>query len=131
MGSTEIHRFNQRRALELTAETQDLDLYRAATLIQPVLQQITRPPGYEIKLGHSFEELKEIAPGDHFRSGAGICLIYMIMAALFESFRTPLVIICSVPLALVGIVVALWLTGYAVSVAVYVGGPGPGRHCGQ
>lgn len=122
MGSTEIHRFNQRRALALSAETQDLDLYRAAALIQPVLQQISRPPGYEVRFGHSFDELQESRREILFALALGLSLIYMIMAALFESFRTPLVIMCSVPLALVGIVAALWLTGYAISVAVYVGG---------
>jgi HAE1 family hydrophobic/amphiphilic exporter-1 len=45
----------------------------------------------------------------------------MIMAALFESFRTPFIVMCAVPLAGVGITATLWLTGYAVSVAVYVG----------
>jgi HAE1 family hydrophobic/amphiphilic exporter-1 len=121
MGSTEIHRFNQRRALELTAETQELDLFGAATLIQTEIDRITCPPGYGIKLGHSFEEMKESRREILFAVLLALVLIYMIMAALFESFRTPLLVICSVPMALVGVVAALWLTGYVVSVAVYVG----------
>jgi HAE1 family hydrophobic/amphiphilic exporter-1 len=121
MGSTEIHRFNQRRALELTAETQNLDLYAAATLIQTEIDRITCPPGYGIKLGQSFEEMQESRREIFSAVILALVLIYMIMAALFESFRTPLLIICSVPMALVGIVTALWLTGYVVSVAVYVG----------
>lgn len=110
-----------RRALELTAETQDLDLFGAATLIQTEIDRITCPPGYGIKLGHSFEEMKESRREILFAVLLALVLIYMIMAALFESFRTPLLVICSVPMALVGIVTALWLTGYVVSVAVYVG----------
>jgi HAE1 family hydrophobic/amphiphilic exporter-1 len=121
MGSTEIHRFNQRRAVGVTAETQELDLYRAAALIQPVLNAIEPPPGYEIKFGSSFQELAASRREIIFALALGLSLIYMIMAALFESLRTPLVIMVSVPLALVGIVAALGLTGYAVSVAVYVG----------
>ncbi len=50
-----------------------------------------------------------------------LVLVYMIMAALFESFRAPLVILSSVPLAAVGVVAVLLLTGYAVNLAVYVG----------
>jgi len=121
MGSTEIHRFNQRRGIELSAESPELDLYRAATLIQPELERISKPPGYEIKLGRSFAEMEESRREIIFALVLGLTLIYMIMAALFESFRTPLVIMCSVPLAIIGIVAALWLTGYAVSVAVYLG----------
>lgn len=121
MGSTEIHRFNQRRAVALTAETQNLDLFRAASLIQPELDAIDRPPGYDIKFGHSFQELTASRREIVFALALGLTLIYMIMAALFESLLTPLVIMVSVPLAVVGIVAALALTGYAVSVAVYIG----------
>jgi HAE1 family hydrophobic/amphiphilic exporter-1 len=121
MGSTEIHRINQRRALEISAETRDLDLYRAAALVQGVIDRLSPPPGYEIRLGYSFEELKEARREIFFAVILGLTLIYMIMAALFESFLTPLVILFSVPMAAVGMVMALWLTGYAISVAVYVG----------
>jgi HAE1 family hydrophobic/amphiphilic exporter-1 len=56
-----------------------------------------------------------------FAPALGLSLIYMIMAALFESFRTPLIILCSAPLAVVGVAVALFLNRYTLSVAVYVG----------
>ena len=121
MGATEIHRFNQRRALEISAETRDLDLYRAAALIQPELTRLPLPAGYEVRLGQSFEEMRESRREIFFALFLGLTLIYLIMAALFESLRTPLVIMCSVPLALAGIALALWGTGYAVSLAVYVG----------
>jgi HAE1 family hydrophobic/amphiphilic exporter-1 len=121
-GSTEIHRFNQRRTLELSAETQSLDLYRAAFLIQEELDRLPCPPGYEVRLGQSFAELEASRREIIFALALALTLIYMIMAALFESFRTPFIVICSVPLALVGVVAALWFTGYSVSVPVYVGG---------
>jgi HAE1 family hydrophobic/amphiphilic exporter-1 len=121
MGSTEIHRFNQRRGLEMSAETRDLDLYRAAALILTELEKIPCPPGYEVRLGQSFAELEASRREIFFALVLALTLIYMIMAALFESFRTPFIVMCAVPLAGVGIAAALWLTGYAVSVAVYVG----------
>jgi HAE1 family hydrophobic/amphiphilic exporter-1 len=121
MGSTEIHRVDQRRTLELSAETKDLDLLRAARLVQPVLQGISRPPEYDLRLGQSFAEMEESRREIIFALALGLTLIYMIMAALFESFRTPLVVMGSVPLAVVGVVAALWLSGYTVSIAVYVG----------
>ncbi|MFZ2087835.1 MAG: efflux RND transporter permease subunit [Desulfobaccales bacterium] len=117
----EIHRLNQRRALELTAEARDIDVLSAATRVQAVIQGIAIPPGYDIRLGQSFEELQETRREILAALGLALLLIYMVMAALFESFRTPLVIMCSVPLALVGVVAALWLAGFAVSTAVYVG----------
>jgi HAE1 family hydrophobic/amphiphilic exporter-1 len=121
MENFEIHRLNQRRAVELTAEARDLDLYSVANRIQSVIRDISTPPGYEIRLGQSFEEMQETRREIFFALALALLLIYMVMAALFESFRTPFVIMCSVPLALVGVVAALWLTGFAVSTAVYVG----------
>ena len=117
----EIHRLDQRRTLELTAEAKDLDLLSAATRVQALIQQISPPPGYDIRLGRSFEEMQETRREIFFALTLALILVYMVMAALFESFRTPLVIMCSVPLALVGVVAALGLAGYAVSTAVYVG----------
>jgi HAE1 family hydrophobic/amphiphilic exporter-1 len=121
LGATEIHRFNQVRGLELSAETQNLDLYRAAAAILPQLDAVSRPAGYEIRLGQSFEEMQESRREVFFALVLGLVLIYMIMAALFESFRTPLIVMCSAPLAVVGVAAALWLNGYPISVAVYVG----------
>jgi HAE1 family hydrophobic/amphiphilic exporter-1 len=121
MENFEIHRLNQRRVLELTAEARDLDLYSVANRIQSVVQNISTPPGYDIRLGQSFEEMQETRREIFFALALALLFIYMVMAALFESFRTPLVIMCSVPLALAGVVVALWLSGFAVSTAVYVG----------
>jgi HAE1 family hydrophobic/amphiphilic exporter-1 len=121
MENFEIHRLNQRRAIELTAEARDLDLYSVANRIQSVIRNISTLPGYDIRLGQSFEEMQETRQEIFFALGLALLLIYMVMAALFESFRTPFVIMCSVPLALVGTVAALWLSGFAVSTAVYVG----------
>ena len=121
MENFDIQRLNQRRAVELTSEARDLDLYSVATRVQSVIQNLSSPPGYDIRLGQSFEEMQETRREIFFALGLALLLIYMVMAALFESFRTPLVIMCSVPLALVGVVAALWLSGFAVSTAVYVG----------
>jgi hydrophobic/amphiphilic exporter-1 (mainly G- bacteria), HAE1 family len=117
----EIPRLDQRRAIELTAETRSLDVLSAAHLVQSVIRQTPRPPGYDIRLGHNLEELQETRREILLALALALALIYMIMAALFESFRTPLVIICSAPLALAGVAAALGLTGFPVSTAVYVG----------
>jgi HAE1 family hydrophobic/amphiphilic exporter-1 len=50
-----------------------------------------------------------------------IFLVYVVMAAQFESLFHPFVILVSVPLGLVGVVAALWLTGNAISVLVLIG----------
>jgi hydrophobic/amphiphilic exporter-1 (mainly G- bacteria), HAE1 family len=121
MGTTEIHRLDRRQVIELSAETQGMDLYRTVQLIQPILTQITKPDGYEIRFGQNIKELKENRREIISALVLALALVYMIMAALFESFRAPLVILSSVPMAAIGVVAVLLLTGYAVNLAVYVG----------
>jgi HAE1 family hydrophobic/amphiphilic exporter-1 len=50
-----------------------------------------------------------------------VFLVYLVMASQFESFIHPLVIIFSIPLALIGAIWALWLTGSTISVVVFIG----------
>jgi HAE1 family hydrophobic/amphiphilic exporter-1 len=50
-----------------------------------------------------------------------IFLVYLVMASQFESFLHPLVILFTIPLALIGAVLALWITGSTISVVVFIG----------
>jgi len=50
-----------------------------------------------------------------------IFLVYLVMASQFESFLHPFVIIFTIPLALIGAVLALWITGSEISVVVLIG----------
>jgi HAE1 family hydrophobic/amphiphilic exporter-1 len=121
MGATEIHRLDRQQAIELTAEVQGLDLYRTIQLVQPVLTSISRPPGYEIRFGQNIKELEENRHEIISALILALLLVYMIMAALFESFRAPLVILSAAPFAAVGVVLILLVVGYAINLAVYVG----------
>ncbi|MGQ9920864.1 MAG: efflux RND transporter permease subunit [Desulfobacca sp.] len=121
LGPTEMHRLDRVRAIELTAEIHGLDLYRATQSLQPLVAKMPRPPGYEIRFGQNIKELQENRREIGAALLIALLLVSMIMAALFESFRAPLVILSSVPLAVVGVVAVLLATRYAVSLAVYVG----------
>jgi hydrophobic/amphiphilic exporter-1 (mainly G- bacteria), HAE1 family len=121
IGATEIHRLDRRRALELTAEVHGMDLYRTAQLVQPVLAGISRPPGYDVQFGQNIKELGENRREILTALFLALLLVYMIMAALFESLRAPLVILSSAPFAAVGVVSVLLVVGYTINLAVYVG----------
>ena len=98
-----------------------MDLYRTVQMVQPVLDSISRSPGYDIRFGQNIKELEENRREVITALILALLLVYMIMAALFESFRAPLVILSSVPFAAVGVVTALLVAGYAINLAVYVG----------
>jgi len=90
-------------------------------LVQPVLTSIPHSPGYEIRFGQNIKELGENRREIISALILALLLVYMIMAALFESFRAPLVILSAVPFAAVGVVSTLLMVGYAINLAVYVG----------
>jgi HAE1 family hydrophobic/amphiphilic exporter-1 len=50
-----------------------------------------------------------------------VFLVYLVMASQFESFLHPFVILFTIPLALIGAVLALWMTGSTISVVVFIG----------
>jgi HAE1 family hydrophobic/amphiphilic exporter-1 len=67
------------------------------------------PPGYSWSFGRWERFAQEDAAGASFTWIFALVLVYMIMAALFESFAQPLTIICSVPFALVGVAMVMKL----------------------
>lgn len=56
-----------------------------------------------------------------FALGLAIFLVYLVMASQFESLLHPFVILFSIPLAVVGVALALWITATSLSVIVFVG----------
>lgn len=53
--------------------------------------------------------------------GLAVILVYLVMVAQFRSFRDPLIVLTAVPLGLVGVVLALFLTGTALSIPAFMG----------
>jgi hydrophobic/amphiphilic exporter-1 (mainly G- bacteria), HAE1 family len=120
-GPSEIHRADQTRVAIVSSNLRGVDL---GTAVQEV-QQLVRdhPLGAEIKLafGGQSEELDSSIRSLLFAFGLAMFLVYLVMASQFESLLHPFVIMFSVPLAIVGAVAALWLSGSPVSVVVFIG----------
>ena len=120
-GPTNILRINQERVTEVTADLANLDLKEASAQTQKQLDDINWPEGYRYEIAGSAED-----QADSFNflmiafMIAGI-LTYMVMASQFESLVEPFIIIFTIPLALTGVLLMLWLTGTAISVTSMVG----------
>jgi HAE1 family hydrophobic/amphiphilic exporter-1 len=71
--------------------------------------------------GGQSEELDRSRNSLFFAFGLAIFLVYLVMASQFESLLHPFVILFSIPLAMVGAVLALWLSGSPISVVVFIG----------
>ena len=72
-------------------------------------------------IGGQGAELRESTQSLLFAFALAIFLVYLVMASQFESLRHPFVILFTIPLALVGAVWSLFLTGNTISVVVFIG----------
>ena len=108
-------------AHELSSNLRGVDLGTAVAEVRKLVQE--NPLGTDIRLGFGgqSEELDSSIKSLLFAFGLAMFLVYLVMASQFESLLHPFVIMFSVPLAIVGAVAALWLSGSPVSVVVFIG----------
>ena len=120
-GPSEIHRADQVRVAIVSANLRDIDLGGAVQEVRDMVA--AQPLGTDIgmHIGGQGEELAESVRSLLFAFGLAIFLVYLVMASQFESLLHPFVILFTIPLALVGAVLALWLTNSTISVVVFIG----------
>lgn len=120
-GPTNILRINQERVTEVTADLSDIDLATASSRTRNRLDEMDWPEGYRYEIAGTAEDQQ--ASFNYLMIAfiiAGI-LTYMVMASQFESLIEPFIIILTIPLALTGVLLILWLTGTSISVTSMVG----------
>ena len=79
-----------------------------------VLPQIDIPSGYSIRLAGSYEDQQESFGKLGMLGALILILVYIVMASQFESFSKPAIIMFTVPFALSGVILALWMTGVSL-----------------
>ncbi|RMH94825.1 efflux RND transporter permease subunit [Lysobacter pythonis] len=120
-GPSEIHRADQVRVAVVSANLEGIDLGGAVEEVRKMVA--ANPLGADIGLhiGGQGEELQAAVRSLLFAFGLAVFLVYLVMASQFESLLHPFVILFTIPLALVGAVLALFLTRSPVSVVVFIG----------
>ncbi|HEX7112369.1 MAG TPA: efflux RND transporter permease subunit, partial [Mizugakiibacter sp.] len=120
-GPSEIHRVSQERVAIVSAGLRYGDLGSAVEEVRTLVAQHPLAAGVSVRVGGQGDELNESMRSLVFALGLAIFLVYLVMASQFESLLHPFVIMFSIPLAAVGAVLALKLTGAAISVVVFIG----------
>ncbi|MCP4915722.1 MAG: efflux RND transporter permease subunit [Proteobacteria bacterium] len=120
-GPSEIRRVDQRRAAVVSANLEGLDLASTQDVITNALRGVDLPSGYDWELAGQTLEMQRSLRSLAFALLLAVFLVYVIMASTFESLTHPFVILFSVPLAAVGVLPALAITGSAMSVVVFIG----------
>jgi len=120
-GPSQITRIGQQRAAVVSANLAGRDLGSAARDIEALLHRLPAPASLSVELGGQNQEVATSYRSLALAAFLAIFLVYLVMASQFESFLHPFVIMFTVPLGLVGVVYALFLTSTAVSVVVLIG----------
>lgn len=120
-GPSEINRSDQERVAIVSANLAYGDLGTAVSEVERMLRERPLGAGVEVRIGGQSEELKASVDSLIFALSLAIFLVYLVMASQFESLLHPFVIMFTIPLAAVGAVLALKLSGNALSVVVFIG----------
>jgi len=120
-GPSEIHRVSQERVAIISANLHYGDLGSAVKEVESLLAKNPLGAGITVNIGGQSEELGASVRSLIFALTLAIFLVYLVMASQFESLLHPFVIMFSIPLALVGAVLALKLTHTPLSVVVFIG----------
>jgi HAE1 family hydrophobic/amphiphilic exporter-1 len=115
-GARSIERVDRRSTLTLTADTSSgTPTFVAQRMAQEAVASLNLPAGYEVVEGEDWMRGEQDAGDALFLLAFALVLIYMVMAALFESFAQPFTIMFSVPFAFVGVGLIMTLAGQARS----------------
>ena len=121
-GPDRISRVNSQRVTYISANLESgLALNDAVNRARAELSDLTLPSDFTIVFGGEYEEQQRAQRDFLIAILMALALIYMVMAGQFERFLDPLIVMFSVPLALVGVVPLLYLTGTTFNIQSFMG----------
>ena len=120
-GPQRIERRDRERVLTISAEIEDRDLGSVLADIRSALRRVPVPRDFAITFTGDYEEQQKAFRELLISIILALMLVYMIMAMQFESVRDPLIVMFSVPLAIIGVVWMLLLTGTTFNMQSYIG----------
>jgi len=120
-GPAEIHRLQQQRAAVITANLRERSLGPAIRDVEDAIRRTPPPAGVTTELAGQNREMQRSFASLWFAMGLAIFLVYLVMAATFESFIHPFIVLFTIPLGVVGVAAGLLVTGTTITVMVLIG----------
>jgi len=120
-GPSEIRRIDQTRSAVIYANLDGADLASVSREIEVVMQSLDYPLGFDYAISGQNEEMQTSLNSLIMAFALALFLVYIVMASQFESMVQPFLIMMTVPLALIGVILALFATGTSVSIMVFIG----------
>ena len=120
-GPNQISRENARRRIVLSANTDGRDMSAVIASIRSELAAQPMPQGYFTALEGQFQAQEQAAKLMSLLALISLALIFMVLYSRYRSVTLAAIIMTNIPLALVGSIIALWISGQPLSVAALVG----------
>jgi len=120
-GPSQIPRQNKARYVSITAPVIGATLGEVLDEVTTIMNSYTLPSGYRWQYGPAVTQNTNQFQALTLVVILAIALIYMLLASQFESFLDPLVIMCAVPFAVIGIIGGLWITHRAFGLTAFIG----------
>lgn len=120
-GPVSIVRSDSKCQATVTCSLVDVDLNTYTNELNAKLQDLVLPSGYNIESGGMFEQMMDSFSALGLGAVLAIILVYMVMAALFESFLQPFIILFTLPTAFIGVMLGIFITGTSFNVVCLIG----------
>jgi len=121
LGPAQISHFQGDLVVNVEANTADQSLGQVMKAINARVDKLTLPPGVHITQGGEVDSQNEVFGRIFAALGIAVMLMYLILVLQFGSFIEPLAILVSLPLSLVGVMLALMITGSTINIMSLIG----------
>ena len=119
-GPAEIRRIFQQKSAVITGNTTGIDLAKAKEKILQMGNTIDKPDDFTIYLAGQSQEMDVAFASMIFAISLAIFLVYLVMASQFESFKKPFIIMFTIPMGIIGVVIAGFVTAISINVIVLI-----------
>jgi len=118
----EYDRYNQQRMITITANIAGTDLGSAAQQVEAAVKRAGDPPrGVAVNIRGQIPPMRQTLFGLEIGLVVAVIVIFLMLAANFQSMRAALVSLSTLPAVLVGVAIALWITGTTLNVQSFMG----------
>ncbi|MFH1407084.1 MAG: efflux RND transporter permease subunit [Candidatus Omnitrophota bacterium] len=121
LSPSKVWRKNKVRMIQVSANKGVHALGKAVELIREAIKDIKFPEDYFYRFGGNYDRMVEVQAAYAIAFVGAIIFVYLVLAALFESFLQPLIIMVSLPMTFIGVIVFLRLRNTPVSMSVSMG----------
>jgi hydrophobic/amphiphilic exporter-1 (mainly G- bacteria), HAE1 family len=120
-GPSQIDHFQRERVVTIGANVEGASLGNVSRTVLQAVNKVQLPAGYHISLGGETQSQNEVFSNIFIALGIAVMLMYLILVVQFGSFLDPLAILVSLPLSLIGVVLALLVTRDTLNLMSLIG----------